>query len=179
MCINENKDILVVDDSDDNLILMQLIFESQGCRIRQARNGNEGLSEVAQACPDLIILDLMMPDMSGFEFMRCLKNHDLSDIPVILLTANAFVSKEQAQNVHDICHKPFDLDDLLYKVQSLLPCPGSCTANIPKSSVADVKQGISLGNPEWWQFQLDETDLILRKYLSLASKSSIKKGLIM
>ena len=130
MCIDENKDILVVDDSEDNLLLMQLVFEIQGCNIRKAQLGNDGINQVHQARPDLIILDLMMPDMSGFEFMRCLKSNGVSDIPIILLTANTYVKKEDVKDAYDVCHKPFDLDDLLDRVRLLLPCPDSCKENV-------------------------------------------------
>lgn len=138
MCIDKNTDILVVDDSEDNLLLMQLVFEIQGCNIRKAQLGNNGIHEVHQARPDLIILDLMMPDMSGFEFMRYLKNNGLSDIPIILLTANAYVDKQEAYDAYDVCYKPIDLDNLLSRVELLLPCPNACGVKTSTTAIIDI-----------------------------------------
>ena len=94
MCFYKDKNILAVDDCEDNLFLIQLIFESLECNIKTACNSKEGLVKAKQARLDLIILDLMMPEMSGVEFMKCLKDDGLSDIPVLLLTANTNIGQE-------------------------------------------------------------------------------------
>jgi CheY-like chemotaxis protein len=120
MCCYQNRDILVIDDYEDNLFLIQFIFEAIGCNVRTACNGKNGLIKVEQACPDLIILDLMMPDMSGIEFMKCLKNNGWSHIPVLLLTANVNVDRKAAKDANSICFKPIDINDLTKEVGTLL-----------------------------------------------------------
>ena len=88
----ENKDklplILVVDDNQQNLELIQAYLEDLKCQTAAARDGIEALEMVARQKPDLILLDVMMPRMSGFEVCRRLKNNpETGDIPVIMVTA--------------------------------------------------------------------------------------------
>ena len=120
MCVYKNKNILAVDDYEDNLLLIQCIFESLGCRVRTACNATTGLDEVKDFRPDLIILDLMMPDMSGIEFMKCLKQEGLLNTPILLLTANLNVNREDAKDADSICFKPIDVNSLIEEAGSLL-----------------------------------------------------------
>jgi len=120
MCVYKNKNILAVDDYEDNLLLIQYIFESLGCNVKTACNATNGLIEVKQFCPDLIILDLMMPDMSGIEFMQCLKQDGLLDMPILLLTANQNVDRQEAKDADSICYKPIDITILVDEVKTLL-----------------------------------------------------------
>jgi len=120
MCFYKGQDILAIDDYEDNLILLKIIFETLGCNVRTAYSGKNGLLKVKQACPDLIILDLMMPDMSGIEFMNCLKKHGWSHIPVLLLTANIEVDREAAKDANSICYKPIDINNLTKEAGILL-----------------------------------------------------------
>lgn len=120
MCVYKNKNILAVDDYEDNLLLIQCIFESLGCKVRTACNATTGIIEVKKHRPDLIILDLMMPDMSGIEFMKCLKQEGLFNTPVLLLTANLNVDREAAKDADRICYKPIDINSLLEEAESLL-----------------------------------------------------------
>ena len=120
MCVYKDKNILAVDDYEDNLLLIQCIFESLGCKVRTACNATTGLIEVKKLRPDLIILDLMMPDMSGIEFMNCLKQDGLLNTPVLLLTANLNVDREDAKDADSICYKPIDVNSLVEQVESLL-----------------------------------------------------------
>lgn len=120
MCFYTGQDILAIDDYEDNLILLKIIFETLGCNVRTACSGKNGLDKVKQACPDLIILDLMMPDMSGIEFMRCLKNNGWSDIPVLLLTANVNIDRQAAKDADRICYKPINVNNLTEEAGKLL-----------------------------------------------------------
>lgn len=120
MCLDKNVDVLVVDDCEDNLFLIKLVLEMEGMKIRTASNGHDGLVQIDQSYPDLIILDLMMPDMSGIEFMEYLKQSNLPNIPILLLTANINVSQEKVKNADLVCFKPIDLDYLLNKVKLLV-----------------------------------------------------------
>ena len=117
----DTKDILVIDDNKDSLLLMQLILEQQGHRTSLACCGKEGLFAIDTTPPDLVILDLMMPDMSGLDLIEILKKDgNLRNIPILLLTANIKLGKEDVTNADEVCHKPFEIDNLLIKIKSLL-----------------------------------------------------------
>jgi CheY-like chemotaxis protein len=116
--------VLVVDDNEQNLELIQAYLETLGCRIDTARNGLEALRRVAETRPDLILLDVMMPKMSGFEVCRKLKGDDRTrDIPVIMVTAlNELGDIERGVEcgTDDFLSKPVNKLELLTRVKSLL-----------------------------------------------------------
>jgi CheY-like chemotaxis protein len=119
MINNKHQSVLVIDDCQDNLLLMKLILQSEGYKFNFASSGREGLAKIAKNKPDLIILDLMMPDISGLEVIKCLKNDYLvSNIPILLLTANA--DYDNLTDVDALCYKPYDINYLLLKIESLL-----------------------------------------------------------
>ena len=126
----QNKDadkvptILVVDDDQQNLELVQAYLEDIECETMAARDGIEALDLVANAKPDLILLDVMMPKMSGFEVCRRLKNDpDTSQIPVIMVTAlNEFGDIERAidSGTDDFVSKPINKLELLTRIRTML-----------------------------------------------------------
>ena len=121
--MNKNTVVLVIDDCQDNLLLMELILISEGYCVETACNGKSGLAKINELCPDLIILDMMMPDISGLEVMDSIKTDGkLSEIPILLCTANQYICKENAGKANDICYKPFDINELLVKINLLSPC---------------------------------------------------------
>ncbi len=82
------KSILVVDDNPDIVTIVKTILEGKGFGVQSAINGSEAFSQLGEQKPDLIILDVMMPQMDGLEVLRKLRETpDYSSIPVILLTA--------------------------------------------------------------------------------------------
>lgn len=112
--------ILVVDDSPDNLYLIQFFLESEGYKVGLADNGQEALQKAKKCQPDLILLDLMMPHMNGYEVIdRLRQNGDLPFIPVVIVTADRYTdySDAIAAGANGIIHKPVDLDELLLKVE--------------------------------------------------------------
>lgn len=121
MAINQDKEVLVVDDSEDNLLLMDLLLTSEGYKVNSANSGTKGLAKVYQSNPDLIILDLMMPDMCGLEVVHRLKQEDnLPNIPILLLTANSHLRPIDIKDVNAVCYKPFDVNSILQQIKSLL-----------------------------------------------------------
>ena len=124
----ENKDklplILVVDDNQQNLELIQAYMEDLECETAAARDGIEALEMVAQRKPDLILLDVMMPRMSGFEVCRRLKNNpETGDIPVIMVTAlNEFGDIERGidSGTDDFVSKPINRLELLTRIKTML-----------------------------------------------------------
>jgi DNA-binding response OmpR family regulator len=119
-----SKTILVVDDSRDTVKIMQTILAANGYTVRVAHNGPEALAQVGAETPDLIILDVMMPQMSGMEVLSRIKEAtETANIPVIMCTA-----KTQDSDVLDgyrlgadyYITKPFTAHQLMYGVGLLL-----------------------------------------------------------
>ncbi|WP_157138857.1 putative bifunctional diguanylate cyclase/phosphodiesterase, partial [Asticcacaulis biprosthecium] len=116
--------ILVVDDNPVNLGLVADHLELRGYQVVVALGGNEALERVAFARPDLVLLDVMMPDIDGFETCRRLKAQaDYKDIPVIFMTALTDVDSKVAGFAAggvDYVSKPFQIEELLARVQTHL-----------------------------------------------------------
>ncbi len=116
--------VLVVDDNQQNLELIQAYLEDVECETLAARDGIEALEIVAECAPDLILLDVMMPKMSGFEVCRRLKgNPRTSDIPVIMVTAlNEFGDIERGldSGTDDFVSKPINRLELLTRIRTML-----------------------------------------------------------
>jgi two-component system response regulator AdeR len=82
--------VLVVDDNEDNLRVTEEILKTKGFAVRVAVDGASALRSIEQARPDVVLLDIMLPDMDGMEVLdRLRSNADLSRLPVILVTAKA------------------------------------------------------------------------------------------
>jgi CheY-like chemotaxis protein len=120
---NENPLLLLIDDDRDMLKLLQGVL-SPHYRCMLALNGTSGLAKAKEYLPDLVISDVMMPDIDGFEVLCRLKEDALtSHIPVVLLTAKADVQsriKGWESNADEYIEKPFHVDELLSRVESLL-----------------------------------------------------------
>ncbi|MFB2773442.1 hybrid sensor histidine kinase/response regulator [Pelatocladus sp. BLCC-F211] len=115
--------ILAVDDTPDNLFLLQTILEIEGYEVDLVSDGVTALKQVEESPPDLILLDVMMPGLDGYEVTRRIRNHPFLDyIPILLLTAFHDVSVVEGLDAgaDDFIRKPFDQDELLARVRSLL-----------------------------------------------------------
>lgn len=117
----QGKSILIVDDCKDNQLLMKIFLKSQGYEVLSALSGKEGLRKAEKHVPDLILLDMMMPDLSGLEVLRKLKASTLlSDTPVMLCTANLHLDLNQVLQADAVCPKPFNLDYLLTRIEDII-----------------------------------------------------------
>lgn len=120
----DKKKILIVDDNIDTVELLRKRLRVDGYDTAEAYDGEEALNKVAEYSPDLIVLDIMMPKMDGFEVCRRLKgNEETRYIPVIMLTAKGDVdSTVKGLDVggDDYLAKPFDYKELLARIRSLL-----------------------------------------------------------
>lgn len=115
--------VLVVDDVYDNLILIENILDDERYSIELVSDGFSALESVEREPPDLILLDVMMPEMHGFEVTRRIRENDqLGYIPILLVTAHDQSSAVEGLDAgaDDFIRKPFDTDELLARVRSLL-----------------------------------------------------------
>lgn len=116
--------ILIVDDNPQNIELLQAFLDALPVKVLTAQDGVEALEKVAQHRPDLILLDIMMPRMSGYQVCRKLKSDPATrDIQVLMVTAlNELGDVEQAaeSGTDDFVSKPVNKVELLTRVRSLL-----------------------------------------------------------
>jgi two-component system, OmpR family, KDP operon response regulator KdpE len=114
-------DILVVDDEAQILRVLKASLVARGYDVRTTRNGFEALDEVQQKRPDLMILDLVMPDMSGLEVCRQIRDHDR--FPILVLSAKGAEGDKVAAldaGADDYVTKPFGIEELLARVRAVL-----------------------------------------------------------
>jgi CheY-like chemotaxis protein len=116
--------ILVVDDNEMNLVLLARILELEGYQVAMAHNGMEAIRSAEQKMPDLALLDVMMPDMNGYELCRKMRQPPFSTkIPIVMLTAMSSET-ERAQaleaGANDIWSKPFDMDIFRQRIGELI-----------------------------------------------------------
>ncbi len=116
----ESKSVLVVEDEPYLCDLIADVLEAEGYVPTKAANGLEALNRMVAGPPQLILLDLMMPVMDGWEFMAALRSNPLwADIPVIIITAVYDVaSTQQETGAKAVITKPFDIDQLIDIVNS-------------------------------------------------------------
>lgn len=115
--------ILVVDDLTDNLFLLQMILEAEGYQVDTADSGSTALLKIENSPPDLILMDVMMPDMSGYEVTHQIRqNRNLPFMPILLVTAydEADAIQGLALGANDFIRKPIEFDKLLSRIEAFL-----------------------------------------------------------
>ncbi|MDD2921833.1 MAG: response regulator [Anaerolineales bacterium] len=119
------KQVICIEDDPEMIELIRLILSRSGIQVQGAAGGEEGLRMVREKRPELILLDLMMPDMDGWEVYQQMKSDEsLRDIPVIVVTAKA-QSIDKALGIHiakvdDYIAKPFSPQELMDSVEKIL-----------------------------------------------------------
>src|SRR5512137_576013 len=119
------KRILCIEDDQEMIDLIRLILNRRGFVVKGANGGKEGLEQIRKDRPDLVLLDLMMPDMDGWEVYQQMKaDESTKDIPVIVVTAKA-QSIDKVLGLHiakvdDYIAKPFSPQDLMSSVEKVL-----------------------------------------------------------
>ncbi len=125
MAEEERKTVICIEDEPEMIDLIKLILGRKGFDLIGAIGGREGIETVRRLKPDLVLLDLMMPDMDGWEVYQQMKADDaLKDIPVIVVTAKA-QSIDKVLGLHiakvdDYVTKPFGPQELLQSVNKVL-----------------------------------------------------------
>ncbi|MGB2711618.1 MAG: response regulator transcription factor [Conexibacter sp.] len=117
----KSGEVLVVEDEDDVRRLVRTLLERAGHRVVEAVNGLEALERLGEAHPDLVVLDVAMPELDGWQTLERLR--DLSDVPVLMLTARAGeLDKVRGLRggADDYVTKPFGRQELLARVEALL-----------------------------------------------------------
>ncbi len=115
------KKILVIDDDEDLTRLLKLSLEKEGYSVCIAHNGTEGIKAAFELRPHLIVLDLMMPQMDGYE--TCSRLREMSNIPILLLTArtqNDDIVRGFQEGADDYVTKPFSHNELQARIRALL-----------------------------------------------------------
>ena len=116
--------VLVVDDDPVILKLLEVNFEMEGFQVVRAADGAEGLERARAVLPDIVVLDVMMPRMTGYEVAKALREDaGTAHIPIIFVTARAQssdVERGMELGVDDYVTKPFDPLDLIARVNALL-----------------------------------------------------------
>jgi putative two-component system response regulator len=123
-CESRRAEILIVDDTPENLRVLEEFLRSEGYRARSVQNGEAALEAAAESPPDLVLLDIIMPVMDGFEVCRRLKaDRRFKHVPVIFLSAIDAVSekvKAFSLGAADYISKPFHFPEVLMRVQNHL-----------------------------------------------------------
>jgi DNA-binding response OmpR family regulator len=122
---NQTKHIVYIEDDARTIDLVKIVLRREGFMVTGASNGREGLKIIEEVNPSLILLDLMMPDMDGWEVYQSLRSSTATkDIPVIIITAKA-ASIDKVLGLHiakvnDYITKPFSPNELVTAVRKIL-----------------------------------------------------------
>lgn len=126
MAWSDPKKVLVVDDDPDTTELTALVLEGAGYRVLQAHSGRECLEKVYTFLPDLVLLDIHMDDLGGWETLRILRVDEATrDLPVAMFTVKGEI-RDKVQGLQegatDYITKPFAHDELIARVEEIFRC---------------------------------------------------------
>lgn len=146
--------VLIVDDSTGNCELCQIYLETEGFRVHIATNGEQGLTAIRRIRPDVILLDIMMPVMDGFQMLERLKADPATrEIPVLIHSVHietAAVVKALRMGADDFLKKPFAVDELIARVKKLIDAKQTRDAIISTSvELIKQQQAIDVALEKW------------------------------
>ncbi|MBQ4114512.1 response regulator transcription factor [bacterium] len=150
--------ILVIDDDVAINELIKVNLELQGYEVKQSYNGTEGFALVKQELPDLVVLDVMMPEVDGFTVaQRIRQSESIAETPILMLTALSQLNdKVNGFNigVDDYLTKPFEIDELIVRVRALLKRSGKISKTIAMRDLLTYKEVTLL--PESYSVQIND-----------------------
>jgi DNA-binding response OmpR family regulator len=115
------RTVLIIEDEKLIIVSTQMVLEAAGFRVESATNGEDGIKQARMQAPDLILLDVMMPGIDGWETLTRLKrDRDTSDVPVVVFTAREHArghQKSAEMGAADYFRKPFEPDELIELVE--------------------------------------------------------------
>ncbi|AZA51448.1 response regulator [Chryseobacterium carnipullorum] len=116
-----NKKILIVDDDPRNIFALKLTLKSRGYQIESCTMAQEAIQILKEQAIDIVLMDMMMPEMDGYEAIRMMRNTpSMSEIPVIAVTAQAMPEDRQKcidAGAQDYVSKPIDVDQLMTAIE--------------------------------------------------------------
>lgn len=173
------KNILIVEDETKIARFLQLELSHEGYNVTIANDGREGLVKAANTDLDLIILDLMLPSLSGIEICRRLRSNNITT-PIIMLTAKSDVSDKVMGldiGADDYMTKPFAIEELLARIRKILSRNNS-VSNTPKGQI--IKAGkITLNKNTYTAFFEDKEVTLTKKEFELLEYLMINKNIVL
>ncbi|MGE5372575.1 MAG: ATP-binding protein [Solirubrobacterales bacterium] len=171
----EPKTILVADDDRSIRLLLKQELDAAGYRVTEASNGLEALTIIHQQRPDLVILDVMMPDVSGFDVASVLKSEaETSNLPIILLSIVEDLDRGYRLGVDRYLTKPVDIETLLGEIRRILDDGGIRRALIVDEGLNDPDQlGAMLVRRGFTSFHCAEAAGVLRQALTIVPEMII------
>ena len=166
------KNILVVEDEPDLRTTLEFNLKSEGYKVKSAADGEAAINEIGKKVPDLVLLDLMLPDMSGLEVCKKIRNESFSDqVSIIMLTAKG----EEVDRVlgfelgaDDYVVKPFSVRELMLRISSILKRGSETNSSKEQISIGDVE--INLASHRVFisglEIELTAKEFELLKYLA-------------
>ena len=121
-----SESILVVEDNNDLSLLFKLVLESAGYQVATLDDGRDALAEVEKINPQLVLMDIMMPETNGLQVSRHIKEQsNYQSLPILLVSALDCLQQEQIDKskADGIIYKPFDLDYFISKVKQMTSSP--------------------------------------------------------
>jgi two-component system OmpR family response regulator len=181
---NEGKPtrVLVVDDEVNIAELVSTALKYEGFEVAAAHTGSEALSRVQERRPQLLILDVMLPDLDGFEVARRLGTETVSDLPIIFLTAKD-TTEDKIRGLtlggDDYVTKPFSLEELMARVQTVLRrVGGGASAKLAFADLElddDTHEVFRSGRP----IELTNTEFRLLRYLLANPRRVLRRSQIL
>jgi two-component system cell cycle response regulator DivK len=124
----KTRTVLIIEDNEQNLYLMRFLLEKNGFSVLEARSGRHGLEVAAEAAPDLILLDIQLPEMDGYSVARELRKQEgQRQTPIIVVTSYAMVGdreKALAAGATGYIEKPIDPDNFVGQLHRHMPGSG-------------------------------------------------------
>jgi len=116
---------LIIEDNEQNMYMLSFLLEKNNYEVFQAFNGLDGIKAATNCLPDVILLDIQLPEMDGYQIARELRNrNDLNMIPIIAVTSHAMVGdreKAMASGANGYIEKPIDPDNFIQRMESHFP----------------------------------------------------------